>query len=427
MKRRRLLEIMGGIGLGLSAHAVSGSPKQRVVILGGAWAGLSAAHELRQRAPGLDVLLIDREAVFRSLPLSSPWLVDRTRERMAPIDRSSLAAQLGYGFVAAQVTQIDRTRRRVVCANAAFEYDWLLVATGLSYDYSGWFGTDTHKAMATQEAFPAGYVANELDALKRRLHAFKGGTLLMNVPAPPNRCPPAPYERAMLLAWWLKKQGIKGKLTLLDAGGGLPRFTRLFAERYPGLIDFQPHSLIRSIDPFARRVTTDDGDIPFDHAMLLPPMRAGTVLEQAGLLESDPQGRRLGWGAVDPMSLRSPLDDRVYLAGDLIGTVSPLFGYYPKTAHMATELGVAAARQIAARSVASGAASPVDLPSSVCHVWLSADPAEQMRLETRYRMRGDGVIAQAVNLHDNPQPRDEDLEWGRELYGRALGASLLRD
>jgi NADPH-dependent 2,4-dienoyl-CoA reductase/sulfur reductase-like enzyme len=323
------------------------------------------------------------------------------------------------------VHRIDRTRRQVHTAQAVYDYDWLLVATGLTYDYSAWFGADRQTAQSAQKLFPAGYVANELDDLKQRLQAFKGGNLVINVPGPPARCPPAPYERAMLLAWWFKKQSIKGKVTVLDAGGGVPRFTRLFSERYAGLIDFQPHTVIRSVDPFARRVTTDAGEVAFDHAMLLPPMRASAVVEQAGLLGLDAQGKPGAWAAVDPLRLRAPSDERVFLAGDLLGMVSPLFGHYPKTAHMATRLGLAAARQIAARSRSDAATEPpLALPHSVCHVWLDADPAEQLRMETSYRLRGDGVIAQTVTQHDNPQPRDEDLQWGLGLVAQALGASV---
>jgi NADPH-dependent 2,4-dienoyl-CoA reductase/sulfur reductase-like enzyme len=268
-------------------------------------------------------------------------------------------------------------------------------------------------------------VAAELDLLKQRLQTFQGGNLVINVPAPPARCPPAPYERAMLLAWWLKTQRIKGKVTVLDAGGGLPRFTRLFGERYPDHIDFQPYTVIRSVDPFKKRLVTDDGDMAFDHALLLPPMRASALVEQARLLGTDPQGKPTRWAGVDPLRLRSPLDERVFLAGDLIDTVSPLFGHYPKTAHMATRLGIAAAQQIAARSRGAATTEPaLALPHSVCHVWLDADPTEQLRLETQYRLRGDGLITQAVSQHDNPQPRGEDLQWGLGLYADALGAKL---
>jgi hypothetical protein len=68
----------------------------------------------------------------------------------------------------------------------------------------------------------------------------------------------------------------------------------------------------------------------------------------------------------------------------------------------------------------------VNLPASVCHVWLDADPPEQLRMETSYRLRGDGVIAQAVSQHDNPQPRDEDLQWGLGLFEQALGVQPSR-
>ncbi len=425
MRRRDLLGLLACAGVcshDVARAADSGSTVQRVVILGGAWAGLSAARELRQIAPQLDVLVIDRDPVMRSLPLSNPWLVGRTPERIPRLDRAELAASLGYRFVAADVLRIDRTGCEVHTSQGAFAYDWLLVATGLAYDYSAWFGSEQKAADAARELYPAGYVANELDALKQRLLAFKGGNLVINVPAPPSRCPPAPYERAMLLAWWLKTQRIKGKVTVLDAGGGLPRFTRLFAERYPGLIELVPYAAIRSVDPFTRRITTDDGDVSFDHAMLLPPMRAGAPLEQAGLLALDAQGKPGPWAAVDPLRLRSPVDERVFLAGDLLGAVSPLFGHYPKTAHMATRLGQAAARQIAARRRSNGTEPPLTLPESVCHVWLDAEPPEQMRMETSYRLRGDGVIAQTVSQHDNPQPRDEDLQWGLGLYQNAFGA-----
>jgi NADH dehydrogenase FAD-containing subunit len=434
MKRRDMLGVIGGAGLCWSerpsiaraASPADAASAQRVLIMGGAWAGLSAARELRLRAPELDVLVIDREPVLRSLPLSTPWLVDRTPERMPHLERAALAAQWGYRFVAADVLRIDRAQRSVVTTQGGtFAYDWLLVATGISYDYSAWFGADKKAAKVAQALYPAGFVASELDLLKQRLQTFTGGNLVINVPAPPSRCPPAPYERAMLLAWWLKTHRIKGKITVLDAGGGLSRFTRLFGERYPEYIDFHPHTNIRAVDPFARTVLTDDGDIAFDHAMLSPPLRASTLVEQAGLLGQDPQGKPSRWAGVNPLRLRSLLDERVFLAGDLLDSVSPLFGHYPKTAHMATRLGVAAAGQIIAASRGGGFNAtdpPLGLPNSVCHVWLDADPVEQLRIEAHYRLRGDGLITQTVSQHDNPQPRGEDLQWGLGLYANALGA-----
>lgn len=436
MKRRTLLSAVGAaslIGPGWAAAPAGqlvsggqatpgGAARQRVVIVGGGWAGLSAARQLLSSANELDVLVIDRAPRLRALPLSNPWLVNRTPQRLPPLDLASLAQSHGYRFVSATVQTIDRAQRQVHSSQGRFEYDWLVLAAGLGYDYETWFGQDQRAANQARAQFPAGFLAEELDLLKEKLHDFRGGELVMTVPPPPYRCPPAPYERAMMIGWWLKSQRIKAKLTVLDAGGGLGRFTHLFTERYRDQIDFRPYTVIRGIDPFARTLSTEEGDLRFDHAILLPPMRANALVAQCGLLGQNTQGQASRWAGVDPAHLVSPVDDRVYLVGDLLDSVSPLFGHYPKTAHIAAHLGAAAAQQIAARSrgVPPGTAA---LPHSICHVWLDAQPPEQMQLEAQYRLRGDGLIVQTPRQIDNPQPRDEDLQWARALMAGQLGAA----
>lgn len=297
MRRRTLLSAIGATGLIAPgwAAAPAGAARQRVVIVGGGWAGLSAARQLLSSASELDVLVIDRAPRLRALPLSNPWLVNRTPQRLPPLDLAGLALSHGYRFVSATVETIDRAQRRVHTTLGRFEYDWLVLAAGVGYDYESWFGQDQHAAKQAREHFPAGFLAEELDLLKQKLLDFRGGELVMTVPPPPYRCPPAPYERAMMIAWWLKSQRIKAKLTVLDAGGGLGRFTHLFTERYRDQIDFRPYTVIRAIDPFARKLSTEEGDLRFDHALLLPPMRANALVAQCGLLGQNAQGQASRW------------------------------------------------------------------------------------------------------------------------------------
>lgn len=426
MKRRTLLGALGGAGLawpGLTPASSGGDARlggQRVLIIGGGWAGLSAARQLRAGAPELDVTVIDREPTLRSLPLSNPWLVNRTSLRVANLALATLAHSQGYRFMCAEVLSIERSLRQVQTSQGLLSYDWLVLACGIDYDYSIWFGDDQRAITEARTRFPAGFLASELDLLKLQLEKFQGGDLVMTVPPTPYRCPPAPYERAALIAWMLKTRRIAGKLTVLDAGAGLPRFNRLFAERYPDQIVFRPYTEELTIDPFARTLSSADGDMHFDHAILLPPMRASALVAQAGLLGQDSRGRPSRWAGVDALTLRSPLDERVYLVGDLLDTVSPLFGQYPKTAHIACDLGAAAARHIVAHSRGKET-NAIDLPSSICHVWLDAEPAEQMQLQAHYRLRGDGVLTQTLSQHNNPQPRDEDLQWVRGLHANRLG------
>lgn len=447
--RRAWLSRLAGLGaaaLAPGARAADATPvaaapiglaRPRVLIVGGGWAGLSALNTLctpGAPSPAAEVTLIDRERTFRSLPLSTPWLVGRTAERLPRVDLASHTERLGARFVGADVLGLDRARRVVESSAGALPYDRLILATGALPDARGWFDGDAQAVAEAQRQwqrrFPSGFVAGELDRTQQALQAFaervrsngRSAELLLSVPPAPYRCPPAPYERAILLAGWVRAQRLPIRITLLDAGGGMPRFTRLFHERWRGVIEHRPYSEVRRVDPQAQTVTTDDGELPFDHALLLPPMGAGALYAEAGLLGQDAAGRPSRWAAVDAASLRSPRDAHIWLAGDALDNVSILFGAYPKTAQIAAELGAAAARQLLA-DLRGGPALPAAdaLPNSQCHVWLDADPPEQLRIDTSYRLRGDGVPMQTLRQVDNPQPRDEDLTWARELLARRLG------
>lgn len=405
-------------GLALAANRAMGqsaaSARQRVVIIGGGWGGLTAARRLRLVAPEFDVVLVEREAGFRSLPLSNAWLVGREPEALPRFDFATIAAALGYRYLQTEATGIDRPARRVQAGSQALDYDWLILAAGIRYDYAPWLNDDARAIEAVRRLYPAGYVAGELDALRRKLDEFKGSELLMTVPPGPARCPPAPYERALMIAASLQARKIKGRLTLIDAGGGMQRFNRVFAERFRDQIQHLTHATVKAIDPFARILSTEFDEFRFDDAIIIPPQAAADIVRQAGLLETDAAGKPGAWAGFDPLHLHAIGDERVFLVGDLLGRASPLFGAYPKSAHMAARLGRIAADEIIAR--ARGVVPAPTLPDSECHVHTAVEPAETMRIEARYRLRGDGLIVQTVRQHEDPQPRGEDLAWARGLY-----------
>ncbi len=423
VSRRRFLAAGAALGAARSfgqstPDLLPASGGRRVVIVGGGWGGLTAARHLRRLAPELEVLLIDRDAVFRSLPLSNQWLVERTPDALVQQDYATAARAWGYRAIQAEVTAIDRERRRLHSAQGALGYDWLILAAGIRYDYSPWLGDDVRAIDATRRLYPAGFLANELDALKRKLAEFKGGELLMTVPPPPLRCPPAPYERAVMIAWLLKTRRIKGRLILVDAGGGMQRFNRIFAERYKDQILHLTHATVKAIDPFKKTLSTGFDELKFDDAIIIPPQQAADLVWQAGLIAPDAAGKPDGWAGFDPLHLHAIGDERVFLVGDLLGRASPLFGHYPKSAHMASRLGRIAAAEIAARS--RGKLPEIVLPESVCHVYTDVEPLEMMRIDAQYRLRGDGLITQSVRQHEDPQPRGEDRHWAQGLYQEML-------
>ncbi|MDP2822569.1 MAG: FAD/NAD(P)-binding oxidoreductase [Sulfuritalea sp.] len=392
--------------------------RRRVVIVGGGWGGLTAARHLRDLAPELEVVLVERSAAFRSLPMSNKWLVGLAPEAGRSHDYAAAARAWGYTLVQAEATAIDREQRRVIARSGTLEYDWLVLAVGIRYDYEPWFGDDRRAAEEARKRYPAGFVADELDLLQQKLAAFKEGDFVMTIPPAPYRCPPAPYERAVMIAWLFKRNNIKGRLIIVDPGPGMQAFNRVFADRYKDRIVHLTHAKVKSVDPFNKTIATEFDDLRFDDGILMAAQQAGDLVWQAGLVARDGDGKATGWGAVDPLHLHAIDDERVFLIGDLSGKVSPLFGHYPKSGHLANRMGRIAAREIAGR--ARGSVPEPLLPDSVCHVFSDVEPLESIRIDAQYRLRGDGVIAQTVRQHYDPQPRGEDAAWAKSMYADFL-------
>ena len=411
-----LAALAAGAARAMPARAARG----RVVIVGGGWGGLAAARELRRLAPELEVTLVERNDGFWSLPLSNRWLVGRLDERELRRDYAAAAQAHGWRFVRGAVTGVDRERRRVETSNGSLEYDWLILAAGIRYDWAALLGDDARAIEQVRARHPCAFVAGEEQALKAKLDGFAGGDLVMTIPPLPYRCPPAPYERALMIGELFKRRGVRGRLVVVDPNPPMPAFNHALTVQYRDWISYLPHGRIKSFDPFRKTLVTEFDDIRFDDAIVMAPQQAGDPVWQAGLIGKDAQGRPTGWADVDPLRLHARGDERVFVVGDAVGTVSPLFGAYPKTGQLASALGRIAAADIAAQ--ARGEAPPRRLPESVCRVFTRVEPPEALRIETGYRLRGDGILVQTTTQRFDPVPGDDDLQWLRAALGEFFSA-----
>jgi len=396
------------------------SKGRRVVVIGGGWGGLSAARHLRDLAPELEVVLVEKNAAFFSMPLSNQWLAGRVDAKVLTHDYAAAATAFGYTFIRAEVSGIDRTQRRVRTAGGTLDYDWLVLAAGIRHDYAAWLGDDARAIARVRERFFCAWTpGGEFAALKDRLAAFAGGDLVMTIPSPPYRCQPAPYERALVIGRMIKDRGLRARLHVLDANALPQRFAEAFEDDYRNQIAHYAHAKVKAIDPFNKTISTDFDDLRFDEAILMPPQQAGDLAWQAGLVGKDAEGKPGSWAAQDPVHLHAKEDERVFLVGDLIDRASLLFGHYPKSGHMASRLGAIAAHEIAAR--AKNKTPETLLPESSCFIYSRLEPAELTRIDTSYRLRGDGVIVQTTRQHHDPNPRGEDVEWAKGMFADLFG------
>lgn len=411
---------------GQAQNLIAKGKAPRVVICGGGWGGLSAARTLRRLAPQLEVVMLERNPVFFSCPMSNKWLIDAVDTQFLIYDYLRVSERTGFRFIQSEILNIDRDAERVVTNLGWLDYDYLIVSPGIRYNYEAWFGEDRRLAEATRARFPAAYVSNaEHFALKRELQSFKGGEWVMTLPPPPQRCPPSPYERACLTAWYFKSHKIKGHITILDhkpqimpIGGG---FKAAFEELYKDYITYVPNAQVQEVDPFSKRIKTKAGDMKFDHAVLMAPHQAGDLAWKAGAVVKNAEGMTSGWADVDPLGLHLKSDDKVYIIGDAVGQVSPTFLYYPKAGHVANRLGRIVGRYIAER--AAGRAPAPALPDNLCYMMVNGEPREAVSVLFDYAMNDKGQIVQQ-QIDDNDRREElvaKDLSWAGAMYEDMFG------
>ncbi|MGE0312174.1 MAG: FAD-dependent oxidoreductase [Lautropia sp.] len=395
--------------------------RKRVLVLGGGWGGLTAARYVREALPQVDVVLLERNPVFWSCPLSNKWLIDVVDTGFLVHDYLNPSQRHGYTFVQTEITGIDRAARIVTTAQGRIDYDWLIVSGGIRYDFEAWFGNDRKAIDHTRTQFPTAYIPSaEHMRVKRKIHAFQGGTFVMTLPPPPHRCPPSPYERACLMAWSFKQRRIPAKIVILDPKPRIAPITigfrDAFEELYKDIIEYVPNAKVQSVDPFAKSISTTAGDVKFDDAFLMTPHQAADLVWKADLIGKTPDGKPTGWAAVDPIFYNVKDDPQVFVIGDSVGAVSPKFGHYPKSGHVANRMAKSVAQYIAQQ--ARGEAMKPVIIDNLCYMLVNNSPREAISVQFDYQIGEDGVLIQKqIDVNDRDEKNwQEDLKWAALMY-----------
>lgn len=439
--RRRLLAQAAGLGALAALHPAAlsqpllTSPRQvllpkgrqrRVVIVGGGWGGLATARHLRESFPELEVVLVERNPVFWSCPLSNKWLADVVDTNFLVHSYAIPARRWGWTYVQTEVTEIDRAAKQVHTAQGILDYDWLVVSAGIRVAYEPWFGNDRRAIAHTATHYASAYVPSaEHQALKHRIQGFQGGTIVMTLPPPPHRCPPSPYERACLMAAHFQRAKVPAKIVILDPK---PRIAPIglgyrlaFEDLYPDIITHVPNAAVREVDPFAKVIKTAAGDFRFDDAILMGHHQAADVVWKMDAIARTPEGRPTGWAAVHPEYYHLQGDTSVFVIGDSVGAVSPQFGHYPKSGHVAARMGRSVAGYIGQQ--ARGQAMQARLIDNLCFMLVNLDPLEAISVQFDYAKGPEGHLVQTqTDDHDRKASLwQEDLRWYgtmmRELVG----------
>ena len=300
--------------------------RAKVVVVGGGFGGATCARALRRA--GLDVTLVEAEATYMACPFSNAVIAGLRGLEELRFGYGALRRE-GVAVVHQAAVAVEVESRRVVLADGAgVPYDRLVLAPGIDLRFDALPGYDARGAETLPHAWKAGA---QTELLRRQLDAMEdGGTVVVSVPANPYRCPPGPYERASLIAHYLKTRKPRSKLILLDSKDSFSKqrlFQAAWASLYPGLLEHVPLSAggaVTAVDAAERTLSTDFGDHRASVANVIPPQQAGWIARVAGVSD------RSGWCPIDPVTFESRLRPGIHVIGD-----AAIGGAIPKSAFAA--------------------------------------------------------------------------------------------
>ena len=333
LDRRSFLKLasagVGAAGLPMIGRAAELMPKgaKRVVVVGGGYGGTIAAKYIRMMDKSIEVVMIERNDHFVSCPFSNLYIGGILKDlNPLTIKYDKLASNHGVKVVQAEVTAIDPAAKVVTTSKGTVSYDRLVVSPGIDFRLEEMKGYDAKAMEIMPHAWKAG---PQTVLLRKQLEAMKdGGSMVMTVPLAPYRCPPGPYERASMVAHYLKKNKPKSKLIVLDANpditskGGL--FKKGWKDNYEGLIDYRPAKKVTEVDAGKMTVLVEGlEDVKGDVVNVIPPQRAGQIAVAAGLVGDDKN-----WCPVNQTTFESTKQANIHVIGDAcIAGPMPKSGY----------------------------------------------------------------------------------------------------
>lgn len=314
---------------------------KRILVLGGGFGGLTAATSLRARlGPENEIVVVDRNDSF-FMGLAKLWVLTGQRTREEGKRSRTLLGKNGVKFVRAEVNKINIGERSVSTATGPLSYDYLVVALGadLAPDMIPGFW----------EAALNLYDLDQVLRINLELSGLTRGKLVILISNMPFKCPPAPYEAALLMDDMLRGREVRDDVQIdMYTAEPMPipiagptnsaKLQGWLKERNIGL--HTSHKPVR-IEPEKKEVVFENGpSAGFDLLVGVPPHRCPKVVREAGLTDAS------GWVPVNPRTLKT-VQDSVYAVGDVTAVKLPNGLMLPKAGIFAEAEANVVAEEIA--------------------------------------------------------------------------------
>jgi len=418
LSRRSLLQ---GLGLGAiatvfpgMAGAITNSSLPHVIVVGGGFAGATVAKYLKRWGGlGVQVTLIEPNRTYVSPILSNLVLNHQKSVANLSFNYVNHSQKYGINIVNELVDSIDKNSKEVLLSDGtAITYDRLVLAPGIDFD-----AVTGHDFIKVPHAWKAG---EQTELLKAQIDAMvDGDDFVMTVPAAPYRCPPGPYERACVVADYLKntKGYTNCTVTVLDANPSITVEATTFGNAFTNYgVTYVPNAVIQSVDSGAKSVTyrvSGGGDQTLTAATLnvIPNQKAGKIIFDAGLNSGN-------WAPINPLTYESTLQTGIHIIGDSQGTG------LPKAGHIANSEAKVCADAVL-RSLKGLAPDPAPKTNSACYSPISSTTATWLTAVYEYNAStGSMQLVQGAGYPAASEPSTANyrdmFNWSGNLFAETF-------
>jgi len=343
-----------------------GAATKRVVVIGGGTGGATAAKYLKVFDPSIEVTLVEPNQHHYTCYFSNEVLAGERTLDSLKVGYDGLAKR-GVKVVQKAATAIDGASKKVTLdGGETLQFDACVVSPGIDLKFESIKGYSAEAAEKMPHAWKAG---PQTMLLRKQLEAMAdGGVVIIAAPADPFRCPPGPYERASLIAHYLKKHKPKSKVLILDAKEKFAKqglFQEGWKKLYGDMIEWVPASKegkVVRVDPATNTVWA--GELETEHkgavVNIIPPQSAGKIAIVSGLADDK------GWCPINPATFESTLQKGIYVIGDS-SSAAPM----PKSGYSANSQAKVCASAIAA--ALNGTTAPTPAYTNTCYSIVGED------------------------------------------------------
>ena len=255
----------------------------KIVILGGGFGGLAAANELRENlTQDTRITIVDRKDWFM-MDLVKLWIMTGTREFETSKRPLENVTKKGIEFVNEQVVKIDLQNKIVRTSYRSLHYDYLIIALGVELASEQIPGLVENGLIL--------YELKDVPKIRDNVRKMRSGKIAIAVMGMPYKCPPAPYEAALLLHSILEDTGASDSVQIdfyspapitLPAGG--PKVSEDILQILQSKkIDFHGNHKTTSVEP--GKLKFESGEAEFDLLIAVPPHKAPLVVVDCGLAQ----------------------------------------------------------------------------------------------------------------------------------------------